>query len=245
MDKKYELLKDDYIHYRWRTLYRIRALKDFSNVRVGELGGYIEKEANLSHEHNCWVYDNAKVCENARVYENARIYDNVTVCENASVYGSAKVFDNVKVYSNAMVHDNAKAFDNAMIYGQSEICGNAKISSKAQVCGNAKICEYAKIWGKAIVSGNVIINKGNIIGKASMPFKDIFQYPCRHRMLTAILTENDEILYSIGCQKNITEDEFIDRIYNEDGGLDENPHRQEYLKLIPLIKDYFKEGEDR
>lgn len=204
MAKKYELLKDDYIHYRWKILYRIRALKDFSNVRVGELGGYIEKEANLSHEHNCWVYDNAKVCENASVYE------------------SAKAFGNAEVYDNARVHGNAKVWNNAMIYGQSEICGNAKISSNAHIFRNA------------------IINKGNIIGTVSMPYKDIFQYQCKNRLLTAILTENDEILYSLGCQENITEDEFIDRIYNEDGGLEENPHRKEYLKLISLIKDYFK-----
>ena len=222
MAKKYELLKDDYIHYRWKILYRIRALKDFSNVRVGELGGYIEKEANLSHEHNCWVYDNAKVCENAKVYDNARIHDNVIVCENARVYDNARVYHNAGVYDNARVCDNAKVWNNALIYGQSEICGNAKISSNAHIFRNA------------------IINKGNIIGKVSMPYKDIFQYQCKNRLLTAILTENDEFLYSIGCQENITEEEFMDRIYNEDGGLEKNPHRQEYLKLIPLINQYFK-----
>lgn len=32
-DKKYELLKDDYIKVGERTAYRIRALKDFGNVK--------------------------------------------------------------------------------------------------------------------------------------------------------------------------------------------------------------------
>ena len=59
-------------------------------------------------------------------------------------------------------------------------------------------------------------------------------------MLTAILTEDDRILYSIGCQHNITEEDFIDRIHNKDGGLEKNPHRAEYLKLIPAINIYFK-----
>ena len=58
-------------------------------------------------------------------------------------------------------------------------------------------------------------------------------------MLTAILTEDDEILYSIGCQNNITKEVFLDRIHNTNGGLEKNPHRKEYLKLIPLVEAYF------
>ena len=79
-----------------------------------------------------------------------------------------------------------------------------------------------------------------ITGKISIPYKDIFQYQCQNRILTAILTENDEILYTIGCQQNITKEEFLDRIYNEGGGLKGNPHREEYLRLIPVIEMYFK-----
>ena len=54
-------------------------------------------------------------------------------------------------------------------------------------------------------------------------------------MLTAILTEDDKILYSLGCQENITEEEFIYRIHSTFGGLDYNPHRQEYLDIIKLL----------
>ena len=32
------------------TLHRIRALKDFGNVVKGELGGWLESEANLDHK---------------------------------------------------------------------------------------------------------------------------------------------------------------------------------------------------
>jgi len=37
--KKYELVKDQFINFETRTLYRIRALKDFSSVKKGDLGG--------------------------------------------------------------------------------------------------------------------------------------------------------------------------------------------------------------
>ena len=47
--KKYELLQDDTIQHFGRTLYRIRALVAIGAlVSPGDLGGYIEKEENLS-----------------------------------------------------------------------------------------------------------------------------------------------------------------------------------------------------
>ena len=70
---KYEMLYDDKIEIGSHTLYRIRALKNFGTVKAGDIGGYIEKEENLSHEGTCWVYDNARVCENARVCGDAKI----------------------------------------------------------------------------------------------------------------------------------------------------------------------------
>ena len=53
---KYEILKkDEFIEFDGRKLYRIKALKDFHNVKEGETGGYIESERNLSHEGDAWV----------------------------------------------------------------------------------------------------------------------------------------------------------------------------------------------
>ena len=79
----------------------------------------------------------------------------------------------------------------------------------------------------------------------SLAYKDIFQYQCEKRVLTAILTEDDEVLYSIGCQKNITKEVFIDRIHNEEGGIEKNPHRKEYLRLIKCVEVYFGKEKNR
>ena len=64
---KYEILKDDFIEFDGRKLYRIKALKDFHNVKEGEFGGYIESERNLSHEGDAWVSGNAWVFGNNAV----------------------------------------------------------------------------------------------------------------------------------------------------------------------------------
>lgn len=58
--KKYELTEETVTVY-GKTLYRIRAVRDFGSVKTGEFGGYIEKEENLSHFGNAWVSGDAKV----------------------------------------------------------------------------------------------------------------------------------------------------------------------------------------
>ena len=86
--KKYELTDETIVKY-GSTLHRIKALKDFGNVKTGELGGYIESGSNLSQEGNCWVYSDALVFGNAEVYGNAWVFGNAEVFDNAEVYGNA------------------------------------------------------------------------------------------------------------------------------------------------------------
>lgn len=68
--KKYELTTDSITIF-GRKLFRIKALVDFGNVNAGEFGGYVEKESNLSHDGDAWVYGNARVCGGARVCDDA------------------------------------------------------------------------------------------------------------------------------------------------------------------------------
>ena len=65
------------------TLYQIKAVRDIPEMGVdeGELGGWIEKESNLSQDGNAWVYGDAQVSGNAWVYGDAQ------VSGNAWVYG--------------------------------------------------------------------------------------------------------------------------------------------------------------
>ena len=114
-EKKYELVKDIKIEVKGHTLYRIEALKDFGNVRKGDLGGYIEKETNLSHDGNCWVFDNARVFGKARVSGNACVFD------NAKVFGDANIFDNAWVFGKAHVFGNVKICGRSTIFGDADI----------------------------------------------------------------------------------------------------------------------------
>ena len=68
--KKYELTditKTENIFGKPVTLHRIRALKDFGNVKAGDLGGWVEHEGNLSQDGDCWIYYPAIVCGTAKL----------------------------------------------------------------------------------------------------------------------------------------------------------------------------------
>lgn len=56
------------LFFRTATLHRIRAVAGFGLVKVGDLGGWIEKEENLSHFGNAWVYGDARVSGDAQVF---------------------------------------------------------------------------------------------------------------------------------------------------------------------------------
>ena len=62
------------LFFRTATLHRIRAVAEFGLVKIGDLGGWIEKEENLSHEGKAWVWGNAKVCGDAKVWGNAEVF---------------------------------------------------------------------------------------------------------------------------------------------------------------------------
>jgi predicted acyltransferase (DUF342 family) len=99
---KYKLT-DEKIKHNDKTLYRIQALKDFGNVKAGDLGGWIQSETSLSQNGDCWVYDEARIFGNARVFGNAKVFDNAWVYDTAQVYGYARVYDDAQVYGDTEI----------------------------------------------------------------------------------------------------------------------------------------------
>lgn len=112
--KKFELTTD-FIMFMGVKLFRIKALISFRSVKAGDLGGFVQKEENLSQEGDAWVCGDAKVCGNARVCGNAWVYGNAWVHGDAWVCGDAEVYGNAKVYGDARVCGNAWVYGDACI----------------------------------------------------------------------------------------------------------------------------------
>lgn len=152
--KKYELT-NEYIIYLGKKLYRIKALKNFGNVKIGELGGYIEKEDNLSQYDNAWVYGKAIVKDNAIVGGNAIVKDKTWVCGNARIKGNAWIESNAD-YLNISSLDSynsyitfAKSRDNTILVHCDWFSGNIEEFEK-RVLETISNNEQAKLYTFAI-----------------------------------------------------------------------------------------------
>ncbi len=161
MSKKYRLIESDsVVTARGNTLYRIMALRniDCYSVRAGDLGGYIEREDNLSHDDNAWVFDKARVYGKAKVYENASVIGEACVFENAKIYGWAAVAGKAQVYGRTQVYDDASIYDQAIVQGHADVFGSAWVHDKARVFGQAKVYGQAKIYDGAHVGGQAKVH---------------------------------------------------------------------------------------
>ena len=144
---KYKLIKSDI-----EGLYRIKALYSFSDVRKGDIGGYVKSEYNLSHNGNCWIYNDAQVIE------RATIEDNVRVCNNAVVKGFSLIHDSVEILENALISGYSSIYDHAVISGNSKVkdvvlTGIVSIQGNAEIDGNKDmLIIQGFIYGSAVLT---------------------------------------------------------------------------------------------
>ena len=213
MGKKYKLTEET-INVNGKTLYRIKSLKDFGNVKKGDKGGFVEKEENLSQSGDCWVYDNAKVYNNAKVFDYADIYGNAEIFGNAIVSGNARVYGNAKVYHYAMVYDDAEVCDNAIISGNAEVYHDAAVYGNARVFGNAEIC------GKAEIANDLDY----------IVFKNWWS---SGRYFTWTRSNN---MWKVGCFYG-TSNELIEKAYR-----DSNESGKEYERVVKYVESMLKDN---
>jgi conserved hypothetical protein len=138
IDNKYEIT--DIVGYRFKKkVYRIRALKDFSDVKKGDLGGFVSSYKNLSQDGDCWIYDDGSVIQNAMALEDSKIK------------GNAIIYDNVEICGKSIIEDSC------WIYGRSFIT-NSHISGKCRLY-NTKV-NKSRLRGYIldIIDGSVITN---------------------------------------------------------------------------------------
>jgi cytoskeletal protein CcmA (bactofilin family) len=131
-DKKYEFTDEIRTSFPTATvLHRIRALRDFSDVKKGDIGGFIEKEENLSHEGDCWIYGDCWVLGDTQV------------SGNGMVSGFVMVFSGVKIL------DNARVSGHIVLYRDVEVSGAAQLSGHMVLSG-------VKISGSMHITGDFV-----------------------------------------------------------------------------------------
>lgn len=129
MEKKYKLIESSRAWLYGRPIYRIQALRDFSDVKKGDLGGFVESEGNLSQEGDCWIYDMAQAMENSRVEDDACLRDCSKMYGSSLLKDKAQLQGCARMIQYASLEDNAVAID-AEISGFATITGDVVIRRK-------------------------------------------------------------------------------------------------------------------
>lgn len=253
-NKKYELT-DESIKRLGVTLYRIRALRDFGNVEKGELGGFVQSEANLSHYGDSWVYSDAKVFEHARVIENGKVFYNAEVNGEAIVSKNSRVDHKAHVCGKAILTDFARVDEDAAVCGRAIIKDYANVRGDAWIGGNAIVSKHSCVSGNAYVShsaeiavatpesflkttafihGDALISAPNDV----LVISPIGQY---NDILTVYRSARGGIAVNIGFYDG-TLDEFTRKFLDENTN---NLYLEQYKSTIAFIKQFFKinEGE--
>lgn len=137
------------------TTYLIEALVDIPSMKVsvGDLGGWISSEENLSHEGTCWVSDNAVVVQDAIISEDAHIKKNAFIAERARISGNSVISGSAQIGGDANIN-------------------NSRISTHVVIKGSVVIIE-SRIGGKTKISGNVEIFKSGIVTDGGLITHDV------------------------------------------------------------------------
>ena len=231
---KYEFTsetKEILISSRVVTLHRIRAVSDFGIVKAGDLGGWIEKEENLSHDGLAWVHNNAIVCDNAVVCDNADIFDNAKIYGNAKICDNTEVCDNAKIYGNAIVCNNACVYDNAIVCDNTIVSDNANVSDNARIRGNAMVYGNAKICGTAIICGDSRVSNDAMVSSVThiLVFGPVGS---RYDFTTFYRDKDKEISVNCGCF-NGKIDEFLEKVIQTHGN---SRHALVYREAVKVAK---------
>ncbi|MNM78069.1 hypothetical protein D3C81_899550 [compost metagenome] len=195
-DKKYEIVKE----YTTRTVYgyayRVRALKDFSDVKKGDLGGYINSYGNLDQKGDCWIYNDAMCIGDSIVQRNAKLKDKVIVEGNCLVSNDAVISDNCRILGKCVIgRRNNKIFteyekDNTSISGNVYMNGDILVGGSSSIKGNTEL-----------IGSHLIINRCRINSD-----KDIKSYRFNDYILTVVksIHNNFTMTKSFEDSKSIT-----------------------------------------
>ena len=141
-------------------LHQIKSLQSFSDVSAGDLGGWIESEANLSQNDEAWIY------EDSCAYEHAYVYDNAKITKCSCVYGHANIYDDA-IIENSNVCGNTQIFGDAYIIkshidGHVQIFDNTTLDS-SHVHDHAIISGWASLHETTVSSTAVLRNESLMI----------------------------------------------------------------------------------
>nr|WP_318381643.1 YdcK family protein [uncultured Enterobacter sp.] len=155
------------------TLRQIIALKDFSDVTAGTPGGWVDSEAVLAQDGECWIYD-----ENSMAFDGAQIRDNVRVTQTCIIRKDAQLGGNAWVDASEISH-GAQLSGDALVQ-MSVVRGECDIRDEARVLHGSEIIaakgltpdgeQILRIYDRATVSRSRVVHQAQVYGDAMVNY---------------------------------------------------------------------------
>lgn len=229
-DKKYELVPETVTKLYGKSMYRIRALKDFSDVKKGQYGGYVESEENLSQLGNCWIYDDSIVGLGARVIDNA-------VVKDAS-----------KVIGGSEVSDDAIIEKCSLIDGLSEVCDQSRVidslvTNASYVIYKSVINRDSMVYQGSVVSNAIIGPETTIRNGASICFdvngsEDYVVYKAPFSYGRSLTASTKKDIWSCEPHAN-TAEKLRDYLIDDEVLAEDDEYLRWYDSIVAFHKNYF------
>lgn len=172
MERKYRLNKEDFIILpSGKKLFRIISTKDFADVKVGDAGGYVESERNLSQLEHCWIYDNAKVFAQAAIFNDAQIRDNAEVSNTVVIANNAVVCGNSKISGKIIISDYSRVQDNVIISNSTEVL--TAVFGNSQIKDNVRLIDILYVSNAVLSGDSIYTDSAKILGNGTNKIKVI------------------------------------------------------------------------
>lgn len=229
-DKKYELVPETVTKFYSKPMYRIRALKDFSDVKKGQYGGYVESEDNLSQLGNCWIYDNSIVGSGSRVLDNAIVKD------------SSKVINGSEISDDAIIEKGSLIDESSVVCDRSRVISSLVTESSAviysSIVNEDSMVEQGSTVFNAIVGPNTRIRNGAVIQFDINGTEDYVVYKAPFSYSRSLTASTKKDIWSCEPHANTAENLRIYLIKDEVLAEDD-PYLQWYDSIVAFHKNYF------
>lgn len=163
----------DIAHSQYPFLHRIRALRDIGDkVKAGDLGGFVEREQNLSFEpgDDAWLFDESICCNEARLDKGSILKDYAQASGRAYITGGAAFSCTAKAADNAYVCGARLSFG-CMALGNS-IIAPSRNNQRAPMLGG-EVAVYGRITGDVRVAGRLVVLENERISNSTMDILNI------------------------------------------------------------------------
>ena len=163
---KYEIT--DIAHEKYPFLHRIRALRDIgSEVKAGDLGGFVESESNLSFEpgDDAWIFHDAIAAGEGCVDQGSVLRDRAVVCGCAYVSHKTEMSGDSRVEDDAYIR-GARLSRCARVSGNGMVLQSPTTKVSPILTGNCAV--YGKVMGDVMLAGAAVVISDETISNDSL-----------------------------------------------------------------------------